>query len=403
MSRALRDSVVRELEDNLLPFWRDRSPDDATGGFIAEMSRTGVVDEDAPRGLILNSRLLWTFSALWRELDDERDLALARRAFGVLESSFRDREHGGYFWLIDPDGRPRDRTKKIYGQAFCIYALSEFHRATGDQGALDSVLELTELVDRHARNDHHGGYLETRASDWSPAENQRLSDKDMDAAKSMNNHLHLLEAFTNLRRARPTADNEMRLYELIEIFGRYILERDPDGLHLKHFFDEDWRSLSDIRAYGHDIEAAWLLGEAAEVLGDAHIRSRVENWSVDLARSVLATGIDVDGGLAYEGRGQTVVNPNRDWWCQAEAVVGFRHVFELTGDERFARAAARVWDFIRENVVDRQHGEWFWRVGADGAVDRAEPKVSAWKGPYHNVRMCLEMRRRLGGADGVNP
>lgn len=401
MTRTLRDSVAKELEDNLLPFWRDRSPDDAAGGFIAEMAADGTVIEDAPRGLILNSRLLWTFSALFRELGDERDLELARRAYDVLESDFRDHGHGGYFWLVDPDGRALDRTKKTYGQAFCVYALSEFHRASGDQGAIDVALELTELVDRYTRDDQNGGYVEARAVDWSAAGDLRLSDKDMNAAKSMNNHLHLLEAFTNLQRARPTADTEMRLYELIEVFGRSILEEDPHGLRLQHFFDDEWRPLSDIRTYGHDIEAAWLLGEAAHVLGDAHIRSRVESWSVDLARSVFATGIDADGGLAYEGRGQSVINPDRDWWCQAEAVVGFRYVFELTGDERFARASAHAWKFIRDHMVDRDHGEWFWRILADGTVDPTEPKVSEWKGPYHSVRMCLEMLRLLPDSGGV--
>lgn len=399
----LRESVVKELEDNLLPFWRERSPDDATGGFIAEMAADGTVSGDAPRGLILNSRLLWTFSALFRELGDERDLVLARRAYDILESDFRDRGHGGYFWLIGPDGNPLDRTKKTYGQAFCIYALTEFHRATGDQGALDVAIELTELVDRHTRDDRNGGYVEARDVDWSAAGDLRLSDKDMDAAKSMNNHLHLLEAFTNLQRAKPTAGTESKLYELIEIFGRHILEQDPDGRRLKHFFDEDWRSISNTRTYGHDIEAAWLLADAAEVLGDAHILSRVESWSVDLARSVLATGIDADGGIAYEGRGGEVINGDHDWWCQAEAVVGFHHVFGLTGEEAFAKTSAASWRFIRRRIVDRVHGEWFWRIKADGEVDTAEPKVSVWKGPYHNVRMCLEMMRRLGDAGGVTP
>ena len=112
--------------------------------------------------------------------------------------------------------------------------------------------------------------------------------------------------------------------------------------------------------------------------------------------------MDADGGIAYEGRGGEVINPHRDWWCQAEGVVGFRHVFELTGEPVFAEVSERVWRFIENHVVDRTHGEWFWRVLADGSVDPAEPKVSAWKGPYHNVRMCLEMRRRLGSAGGVS-
>jgi len=132
---ALRDAIARELETNLLPFWREKSLDHRHGGFIAEMANDGTVRDDAPRGLILNARLLWTFSALFRELGDARDLALARRAFDVLEGRFRDREHGGYVWRVDADGRPLDTSKKTYGQAFAIYALSEHFRATSDTAA----------------------------------------------------------------------------------------------------------------------------------------------------------------------------------------------------------------------------------------------------------------------------
>ncbi len=402
--KLLRKAIASELEENLLPFWRERSPDHSHGGFLAEMANDGTVRDNAPRGLILNSRLLWTFAALYRRLGDERDLELARRAFEVLESRFRDREHGGYFWRIDVEGRPLDRSKKIYGQAFCIYAFSEYSLATGDPIPMATAKELFQLIERHAHDAQFGGYIEARAADWTEATNLRLSDKDMDAAKSMNTHLHLLEAFTTLQRAQPTDGNKMRLYELVEVFGRQILARDGRGRRLRHFFDDRWRCLSDTRTYGHDIEAAWLLGEAAEVLDDAHLQSRVNTWSEGLARSVRATGVDRDGGLAYEGRGDIVINADRDWWCQAEAVVGFWHVYELTGEQVFADTASGAWRFIETRVVDRTHGEWFWRVRADGTIDETEPKLSEWKGPYHSVRMCLEMMRRLDeNADGVEP
>lgn len=397
---ALRKEIVAELEGNLLPFWRERVVDGESGGFIGEMSADGVVRPGAPHGLILNSRLLWTFSALVNELGDERDLTLARRAFDVLDERFRDRENGGYHWMVGADGRPLDSSKKVYGHGFCVYALAEYHRATGDEKAIERVDEVLRLIENHAVDEVNGGYLEARDADWSPAGDLRLSAKDMDAPKSMNNHLHVLEAFTNLERVRPTDTGRERLYELVEIFGRHILTADDHGMRLQHFFDESWAPLDDSRTYGHDIEAAWLLGEAAEVLGDAHLQSRVDVWSVDLARSVIATGVDADGAIAFEGRGGEVINPHRDWWCQAEAVVGFQHVFELTGERAFAEASERAWRFIERRVVDRIRGEWFRTVRADNSVVGSAAKVSLWKGPYHNVRMCLEMRRRLGAVDG---
>jgi len=392
---ALRADIESELEGNLLPFWRERGIDHERGGFIAEMAADGTVRKDAPRGLILHSRLLWTFSALYRRFGDRRDLDLARRAHDILESGFRDREQGGYFWRIDASGEPLDRTKKIYGQAFCIYALSELHLATVEPAALEAALRLFELIEIHAWDPEFGGYIEARAADWSEASDLRLSDKDMDVARSMNTHLHLLEAYTNLVSAIIDPRVVMRLNELIGIFGGRIIRRDTGAFHLGHFFDEAWTLQSDSRTYGHDIEAAWLLGEAAEALRGDELRETTTLWAIELARSTLAEGFLVDGGLAYEGRDGAVINADRDWWCQAEAVVGFWHAYELTGESAFSEAAIKVWQFIKRSMVDRDHGEWFWRVRADGTVDEGEPKVSEWKGPYHTVRMCLEMLRRL--------
>ncbi len=400
---ALRAAIEDELRGNLLPFWRQRSVDAARGGFIAEMAGDGSLRQGAAKGLILNARLLWTFAALFRRLGEDRDLELARRAADYLAARFRDREHGGYRWRVDPEGRPLDDVKKVYGQAFCVYALSELHLATGEAEPLAAARRLWELVEGQAHDARHGGYVEALAADWSAAADLRLSVRDMAAAKSMNTHLHLLEAWTNLYRAWPDAAVAARLRELIGLFERQILDRGPGPRagHLHHFFDERWQVLSETYTYGHDIEAAWLLGEAAEVLGDGGLQQAVKGWSVEMARAVLAEGLDGDGGLACEGRDGRVIDAGREWWCQAEAVVGFWHACELTGEAAFAEAAERVWRFIQEKVVDRQGGEWFWRLRPDGSVDTAEPKVSEWKGPYHNTRMCLEMMRRIGGdADG---
>jgi len=399
---ALRAAIAGELRSNLLPFWRERGPDPTHGGFIAEMSHDGVVRPSAPRGLVLNARLLWTFSALYRRLGEACDLALARRAFRVLEEHFADREHGGYRWRVDAGGRPLDGVKKTYGQAFCIYALAEHHLATGDVEPLAAAQRLWECLERRAREERHGGYPEARAADWSPTAELRLGDGDMVAPRSMNAHLHLLEAFSTLYRAWPEPAVAARLRELIELLGGRILARDgADRGHLRHFFDEAWRPLSSGYTYGHDIEAAWLLAEAARTVGGAALAATVRRWSAELATAVLGEGLDPEGALAYAGWGGAVTDGTRDWWCQAEAVVGLWDAWEATGDPRFARAAAGVWAFIARAMSDRAHGEWHWRVNADGTVDASLPRVSEWKCPYHTVRMCLEMLRRLGGAGGA--
>jgi mannobiose 2-epimerase len=392
----LRTAIQDELDRNLLPFWRERSVDVERGGFIGEMANNGALRPEAPKGLILNSRILWTFAALYRNQGDARDLSLARRACEYLLNHFEDPRHGGFFWRLDPVGRPLDESKKIYGQAFCIYALSEYHLASGESQALEEAKEMFRLIEEHAHDDSHGGYIETLAADWSPAADLRLSEKDLDVAKSMNNHLHLLEAYTNLFRAWSDPGVEERLHELIDLFERHILSRTAEGCHVQHFFDEEWNVCSQDYSYGHDIEAAWLLCEAATVLGDANRQAAVGGWALELARSVLREALDEEGGLAYAGRGGEVTDPNREWWPQAEAVVGFWQAYALSGEVAFAEAAERVWGFISSSVVDREHGEWFWRIRAGGSVDQSEPKVSEWKGPYHNTRMCLEMIERIG-------
>jgi cellobiose epimerase len=388
----LRNSIEQELHGNLLPFWRERSLDHTNGGFVAEMANDGTLSRSAPKGLILNARLLWTFSALYRELADKRDLELARCAYDYLETHFHDRKYGGYAWRVAQDGSVLDSSKKIYGQAFCIYALSEYYRAAGDIRVLRAASELCSMIEQRAHDPDRGGYIEVLSGNWSPAEDLRLSDKDMNVAKSMNNHLHILEAYTNLYRVWQDRVVAGRLRELIRLFGSMMLTSNG---HFDLFFDSDWKVRSNSYTYGHDIEGAWLLYDAAEALGDKDLLQQTSQWAVNIARAVASEAVDHEGGLSYEGRNGAVINSGREWWPQAEAIIGFWYAYRITRDEKYAEIAASLWEFIRRRVVDREHGEWFWRVFADGSVDLKEPKISEWKDPYHGVRMCLQMLRFL--------
>ncbi len=390
--REFAASARRELLEDILPFWRQRTVDERRGGFIGQMSNDLRVQEDAPKGLILNARILWTFSAAYAYTQDEQDRTLARRAYEYLTRHFLDQEHGGCFWELDPNGVVLDEKKKVYGEAFCIYALAEYYRVFEEPQALEQALRIFDLIETHARDSQYGGYFEVMSRDWQPCADMRLSDKDMNEKKSMNNHLHVLEGYTNLLRVwtdRRLADS---LRDLIGLFRRHILN--AEQTHLQHFFDEAWTPKSDSYTFGHDIEGSWLLGEAAEVLGDHELLAQVKGTAIKMAGAVLAEGLDKDGGLFYEGRNGRIVNSNKEWWPQAEAVVGLYHAWQLTGDEGFRRAAKRCWQFIQERVVDHRHGEWFWCIRSDGTPDPAQPKVSPWKCPYHNGRCCLEIIRR---------
>jgi cellobiose epimerase len=195
--------VRRELLENILPFWRNRSVDLSHGGFLGEMSNDLRLRPDAAKGLILNARLLWTFSAAYRYTQDAQDEALARRAYDYLTNRFLDWKIGGFFWELDADGRVLDDKKKIYGQAFALYALAEYAQTFAAPQALALAIETFRLVEKHGRDAARGGYFEVFSRDWRACEDMRLSEKDQNEKKSMNNHLHVLEAYARLLPAWP--------------------------------------------------------------------------------------------------------------------------------------------------------------------------------------------------------
>jgi mannobiose 2-epimerase len=392
---------IREhLFGHYLPFWCGPALDRENGGWMAWLSNDLKPDRSQPKGLIVNSRILWAFSAVHRVRPEPVFAEMAERAFEFVMNKFWDDEHGGAFWRLDDSGKLLDDSKKIYGQAFYIYALTEFHLAIGSPVALARAKALFELIEHHAHDAKFGGYVEVCNRDWSEAGSEaRLSDKDMNEKKSMNNHLHVLEAYTNLFRVWPAPRVAARLREMIELFHTHIL--DPRTKHLNHFFNEQWQVRSDTYTFGHDIEASWLLCEAAEVLGDTKLLARVRMVALQMAEVVLNEGFDARGGLCYEARAGKIIDPGRECWPQAEAVVGFLNAFELSGNRAFFDASWRTWKFIDTHLVDRVHGEWFWRINADGQPDPTLPKVSEWKGPYHATRACLETLRRLQAIDST--
>lgn len=385
--------VGHHLFDVYLPFWHGPALDRKHGGWMGWMDNQLKPDRTQPKGLIVHARILWAFSAAYGANPLPLYREMAGRAHEFLMNRFWDPLHGGAFWRLDDKGRVLDDAKKCYGQAFVIYALAEFHRAFGSPPALARAQELFGLLEQHAHDDQHGGYWEVRQRDWSEADaSARLSEKDLPEKKSMNNHLHLLEAFTNLHRVWPQPQVAARLKELLDLFLDRIL--DARTLHLHHFFDAAWQPRSDSYTFGHDIEASWLLCEAADELHDSGRTRKVHTVAVDMARKVFEEGLGANGALCYEGRQGRIVDAGHECWPQAEAMVGFLNAYELSRDKNFLAAALRVWNYTENHLMDRLHGEWFWRVNPDGRPDAKLPKVSEWKGPYHVTRACLETLRR---------
>lgn len=385
------ERIEADLLRNILPFWKDRvlRP---SGGFVGSMTNDLAVDPSAERGALLTSRILWTFSAAYGRYRDPAHRAVATHAYRDLLEHFHDERHGGFWWSIGADGRVLRDRKQIYGQAFAVYALAEYHAATGLQEPLDLAIATFRLIERHGRDPVHGGYLEAFGRAWEPIEDMRLSAVDLNEPKSQNTHLHVMEAYARLVGVWPDAGLRAALRLILEtMLGRIVI---PSTAHLGLFFSRDWALRSDRISYGHDIEAAWLLCQAAEALGDAGFAARIRPLAVRIAEVTLAEGVDADGGVYNEGGPAGLTNTNKEWWPQAEAVVGFINAYEISGDARFLEAAFRAWDFIERRLIDGR-GEWYRGVTREGKVLEGELKVSFWKCPYHNGRTGLEAVRRL--------
>ena len=299
--------VSQHLFDFYLPFWCGPALDQKNGGWMACLSNDLKPDRTQPKGLIVNARILWAFSAAYRAKANPLHKQMAERAFDFVMTKFWDAQHSGAFWRLDDAGKVIDDSKKIYGQSFYIYALTEFHRAFNNAAALSRAKELFELIECHAHDAKFGGYIEVCQRDWSEAGAEaRLSDKDMNEKKSMNNHLHVLEAYTNLYRVWREPRVAERLRELTEVFLARIL--DARTKHLHHFFDEQWNVRSDTYTFGHDIEASWLLCETAEDLGDKNLLQRVQTVAVQMAEIAFNEGLGADGALCYEGKDGEIID-----------------------------------------------------------------------------------------------
>lgn len=382
-----------ELENNILPFWMNKMEDNEEGGFYGQITGEDELKPEASKGAILNARILWTLSSAYRLLKKPEYLETATRAKRYLIDRFYDPQYGGIYWELDYKGNPLDTKKQIYAIGFAIYGLSEYARATGDEEALAYAQQLFDVIEQHSFDSEQNGYVEALTRDWQPIEDMRLSDKDENEKKTMNTHLHILEPYTNLYRVWKDEQLERQLRNLIEVFITRIL--DPQTGHLNLFFEEDWTNKYRIYSYGHDIEASWLIHEAALVLGDPEVLKRIEPIIIRIAQAA-DEGLNPDGSMIYENfLDKQKIDRELHWWVQAENVVGHINLYQHFGDTEALDTAARCWEFIKTKLIDREQGEWHWSLLPDGTVNRRDDKAGFWKCPYHNGRMCMEVIERF--------
>ena len=388
----------KEMQDvltgNILPFWIDKMVDHENGGFYGRIDGHENLHADAEKGGILNARILWTFSAAYRVLGKSEYLEMATRAKDYIIAHFIDREYGGTYWSLDYKGNPKDTKKQFYAIGFMIYGLSEYVRATGDKEALYYAIQLFECIEEHSLDVIYNGYIEACTREWGEIADMRLSDLDANYPKSQNTHLHIIEPYANLYRVWKDERLEKALRNMINIFTDKILN--PETNHLDLFFEKDWtRGAGHLESYGHDIECSWLMHEAALVLGDAEVLKKVEEI-VPLVAKTSEKGLNPDGSMIHEANLDTGhVDDDLHWWVQAEAVVGFYNIYQHFGDESALDKSLQCWQYIKDNLIDYEGGEWYWSRRPDGTLNLDDDKAGFWKCPYHNGRMCLEIIERI--------
>ncbi|MBR2291280.1 MAG: AGE family epimerase/isomerase [Prevotella sp.] len=418
MKRAMQDV----LEQNILRFWQTKMVDRENGGFYGRIDGHEVLHPEAEKGAILNARILWTFSAAYRVLGKPEYLETATYAKDYFIEHFIDHEYGGVYWSLDYKGNPLNTRKQFYAIGFALYGMSEYARATGDREALECALQLFDCIEEHALDPLYNGYIEAMTRDWQPIADMRLSELDANFPKSQNTHLHIIEPYANLYRclqeikAKESCDYvpvlgsvlpvgisvpqetvntvEGALRNIIGIFTDHILN--PETHHLHLFFEMDWtRGAGQLESYCHDIECSWLMHEAALVLGDPYVLEKMEPIVQEVAKA-SEKGLRPDGSMIHEANLTTGhVDDDLHWWVQAENVVGWYNIYQHFGDEKALDNALRCWDYIQQNLIDWENGEWHWSRHPDGSLNLVDDKAGFWKCPYHNGRMCLEIIERV--------
>lgn len=387
----LRGEVSDNLTGNILPWWSSRMIDSENGGFYGRIDGNEKVYPRAEKGGILNARILWTYSSAYRVLNDTSCLRIAKRAYDYISAHFIDREYGGAYMSVNYDGTPGNTRKQVYTNAFFIYALAEYSRATGDKAALEEAMTIFRTLETHAADREWNGYFEVFSREWERIRERLIGEESDLTEKTMNTSLHVMEAYANLYRVSGDRLVGERLGNMVRIFLDKIIDKNTS--HLIPFLDRSWNSTASIDSYGHDIESSWLLYEAAGLLKNNELTEEVRKASIAIANAA-AEGLRDDGSMVTElDRSTGHVSPGRSWWEQAESVVGYLNAFELTGEESYLEKSLRSWEYIKANFIDRTNGGWYSYVSEPGAP--SGDKAGFWICPYHSGRMCMEVMERI--------
>lgn len=401
-----RKIFTDELHHNILSYWMKYGMEEKGQGFYGAVDLDNRAVPGANKTSVLNARILWTFSAAAKKYPGKGYEQVAHEAYRVVTEDFADTKYGGFYMELSADNKVSNDMKHTYAQAFVIYSLCKYYEFHPVPEVMDKVQDFFRFLDQKTRDPGHVGYRESFTRDWEIFEENRMTDNN--EPKSMNTHLHVLEACAAVYKIWKDELVKERLTALMELFLQHIIREDG---HLGIFFTEEFSETDSSKAicsFGHDIEASWLIWEAAEILGNKSIMARTKPLILKMADAVLRVGVDKDGGLFLEStRHGSHVRTNKHWWLQAENLVGFMNAFQLTGDQKYWETVQLSWDFIDKYVIDHEGGEWFTKVNRLGKAYVIEPeddpspfyrndwKIDPWKCPYHNGRAMMELTDRI--------
>lgn len=410
MKNSLNE-IKDHIENGIIPYWLNNSVDREFGGYLTCFDEEGKPDSDTNKYIVTQTRMIWGFSAYYREYPERMDLRrAAEQGVEFLIKNFWDSGYGGWFWKVSREGKVLDAGKVVYGQSFAIYALSEFTLATGNYIGLEYAGKTFDLLQKYCADTYRGGYYENLEHDWTVSE-PGFAGGDR---KSLDIHMHLMEAFTALFELSKKEIHKRRLKEIIKLIIDKMIDKNT-GCGLNQFdlnfnpipainIRRTWNAErtageimdapADTTSYGHNVELAWLLNRAWEVLNDnAFEEPGIVKKLVD---HCLEYGFDHSlGGVYRDGphTGEPYVR-DKEWWQNCEVLVGFLDAFEKFNKTEYFDAFYKTWSFDRQYMINFKVGEWRQLLTKDGAVINGSIG-NPWKGIYHTGRAMLECKQRL--------
>lgn len=386
--KSLQEQVYKELTGNILPFWSTCARDNNQGGCYGEMDASGNANVTADKSVILHARVLWSWSESYLKLQKNVYLQEARHFYEYMVVNFIDQAYEGAYYEVSFDGEGNKEYKSIVAQSYVIFAFSAYFQASGDPFALLYAKQIMQKIEAHAKDSLTGKYYADLTQDW-----QALPT--VQSSVSASTYLHLIEAYTALLTCEKNDSLVDSLTQLVNFFIDHII--DAEYLHIKQNFALSGCADVTGKRYGHDLEAAWLLVEAAKAINNPLLSKKCESVALSLIEQVIKEhdtsdyahlhGISWGVNTALEVVGNA--EQSRVAWVQAEALSALSWAYAKTNKQEYKTWLLGTWFYIENYLVDAKYKDWFEGCNENGSLDKNNVKIGPWKCPYHSVRGCV--------------